>query len=155
MAAGIIKDYFRKHPEANSYGFAPDDGLPRDFNPETVKLNRGFVTLGGRPGVPGEVSITDEWLMFVNRVTAEVRGEFPGVYIATNGYANRNLPPEGVQLDDHMVIMFAAIWSCTLHGYDDEHCWQKVRRARCSAAGASCARTSGSTATTTTCSSPA
>jgi hypothetical protein len=24
--------------------------------------------------------------------------------------------------------MFAAIWSCTIHAYDDEHCWQKVRQ---------------------------
>jgi hypothetical protein len=24
--------------------------------------------------------------------------------------------------------MFAAIWSCTLHAYDDPHCWQKVRQ---------------------------
>jgi hypothetical protein len=128
VAGGIIRDYLRKHPEANSYGFAPDDGMPRDFNPETLKLSRGFVTLGARPGVPGEASITEEWLMFVNRVAAEVHKEFPQAYIATNGYANRNLPPEGVQLDDRMVVMFAAIWSCTLHGYDDEHCWQKVRQ---------------------------
>ncbi len=128
IAGGIIRDDLRKHPAANSYGFAPDDGLPRDFNPETLKLSRGFVTLGGRPGVPGEASITEEWLLFVNRVAAEVHKEFPQAYIATNGYANRNLPPEGVNLDDHIVIMFAAIWSCTLHGYDDDHCWQKVRQ---------------------------
>jgi len=128
IAAGIIKEYFRKNPGANSYGFAPDDGMPRDFNPETLKLSRGFTTLGARPGVPGEASITEEWLMFVNRVAAEVHKEFPEAYLATNGYANRNLPPEGVKLDDRMVIMFAAIWSCTLHGYDDEHCWQKVRQ---------------------------
>jgi hypothetical protein len=128
IAGGIIKDHLRKNPQANSYGFAPDDGMPRDFSPETLKLSRGFVTLGGRPGVPGEASITEEWLTFVNRVAAEVHREFPQVYLATNGYANRNLPPEGVVLDDHLVIMFAAIWSCTLHGYDDEHCWQKVRQ---------------------------
>jgi len=128
IAGGIIRDHLRKSPAANSYGFAPDDGLPRDFNPEALKLSRGFVTLGGRPGVPGEASITEEWLMFVNHVAAEVHKEFPEAYIATNGYANRNLPPEGVRLDDRMVIMFAAIWSCTLHGYDDEHCWQKVRQ---------------------------
>ena len=78
--------------------------------------------------MPGEASITEEWLTFVNQVAAEVHKEFPQAYIATNGYANRNLPPEGVKLDDRMVIMFAAIWSCTLHGYDDEHCWQKVRQ---------------------------
>lgn len=128
IAGGIIKEYLRKNPAANSYGFAPDDGLPRDFNPETLKLSRGFVTLGGRPGVPGEASITEEWLTFVNRVAAEVHTEFPQAYIATNGYANRNLPPEGVTLDDRLVIMFAAIWSCTLHSYDDQHCWQKVRQ---------------------------
>jgi len=28
VAAGIIKDYFKKHPDERSYGFAPDDGLP-------------------------------------------------------------------------------------------------------------------------------
>jgi len=128
IAAEIIKAYFREHPAANSYGFAPDDGFPRDYNPETLQLNRGIVTVGGRPGVPGEVSTTEEWTNFVNQVTAEVHQEFPDVYIATNGYANRNNPPEGVELDDHLIIMFAAIWSCTIHAYDDPHCWQKVRQ---------------------------
>jgi len=128
IAAGIIKDYFRENPEANSYGFAPDDGLPRDYSPETMALHRGFVDLLGRPGVPAEESMTEEWFYFVNNVTREVRKEFPDVYIATNGYANRNLPPEGIELDDHLIVMFAAIWSCTLHAYDDEHCWQKVRQ---------------------------
>ncbi len=128
VAAGIIKDYFREHPEANSYGFAPDDGYPRDYDPQTVKLNQGFVELGGRPGVPGEVSTSEEWFRFVNAVTAEVRKEFPDAYIATNGYANRDIPPQGMELDDHLVIMFAAIWSCTLHSYDNPHCWQKVRQ---------------------------
>jgi len=128
IAADIIKDYFRRNPDSNSYGFAPDDGYPRDYSPETVKLNRGFVELGGRPGVPGEVSTSEEWFTFVNNVTAEVRKEFPDIYIATNGYANRDIPPQGVELNDHLVIMFAAIWSCTLHGYDDARCWQKVRQ---------------------------
>lgn len=128
IASGIIKDFFRKNPNANSYGFAPDDGLPRDYSPETVNLNQGFVDLLGRPGVPGEVSMSEEWFSFVNQVTAEVRKEFPEVYIATNGYANRNLPPQGIRLDDHLVVMFAAIWSCTLHSYDNPNCWQKVRQ---------------------------
>ncbi len=128
IAAEIIKDYFREHPEENSYGFAPDDGLPRDYGPETIALNTGFPTLLGRPGVPAEVSTTEEWFRFVNDVITRVRKEFPDVYIATNGYANRNTPPEGVELDDHIVVMFAAIWSCTLHAYDDPHCWHKVRQ---------------------------
>ena len=77
ITGGIVKDYLRKHPGANSYGFAPQDGMPRDFSPETLRLSRGFVALGARPGVPGEASITEEWLMFVNRVAAEVHEEFP------------------------------------------------------------------------------
>jgi len=128
IAANIIKEHFRKNPDSNSYGFAPDDGLPRDYSPETVKLNQGFVDLLGRPGVPGELSTTEEWFTFVNNVAAQVRQEFPDVYIATNGYANRNIPPQGIPLNDHLVVMFAAIWSCTLHAYDDPHCWQKVRQ---------------------------
>jgi hypothetical protein len=128
IAAEAIRRHLRAHPGDHSYGIAPDDGLPRDFNPGTLRLHQGFVSLAGRPGVPGEESITEEWLTFVNRVTAAVRREFPDAYITTNGYANRDLPPQGIVLDDHLVVMFAAIWSCTLHAYDDAHCWQKVRQ---------------------------
>jgi len=128
VAADTIKESLRKNPAANSFGFAPDDGYPRDFNPETVKLNQGFVELYGRPNVPGEASTSLEWFTFVNRVASEVRKEFPDAYIATNGYANRDIAPQGIALDDHLVLMFAAIWSCTLHAYDDDHCWQKVRQ---------------------------
>lgn len=127
-AADIIKEHFRQHPEANSYGFAPDDGMPRDYNPETMKLNLGITEVLGRPGVPAEVSTSEEWFRFVNAVTAEVRKDFADKFIATNGYANRDIPPLGVPLDDHLVVMFAAIWSCTLHGYDAPNCWQKVRQ---------------------------
>src|SRR5262245_29574384 len=38
-AAQTIKEHFKKNPKQNSYGFAPDDGLPRDWTPETVKRN--------------------------------------------------------------------------------------------------------------------
>jgi len=127
IAADIIKQYFRTHPEANSYGFAPDDGMPRDYNPETMKLNLGIPEVLGRPGVPAEVSTSEEWFRFVNAVTVAVRQDFPDKFIATNGYANRDVPPQGVTLDDHVVVMFAAIWSCTLHGYDAPNCWQKIR----------------------------
>jgi len=128
VAAQTIKDYFKNNPESNSYGFSPDDGLPRDYDPESMKLNQGFCDLLGRPGVAAEQSITEEWLTFANNVTKEVRKEYPDKYIAVNGYANRNLPPQGVELDDHMGIMFAAIWCCPLHAFDDPHCWQKVRQ---------------------------
>ena len=124
IAAGIIKEHFRKNPASNGYGFALHDGPQRDYSPETMNLNQGFTDLyWGSP----TLSITEEWITFVNNVTAEVRREFPDVYIATNGYLNREAPPQGVILDDHLVIMYAPIWSCTLHAYDDDSCWMRKR----------------------------
>lgn len=127
LAAKTITDAFRKDPKLTSYGFAPDDGMPRDYSPETLKRNRGFPEVYGRPGVEAEKSVSEEWIEFANNVTQAVRREFPQAYIATNGYANRNTPPQGVKLDDHMVIMFAAIWGDTLHAYNNPRSWLSQR----------------------------
>ncbi len=130
MVADNVKAWFRQNPGATSYGFAPDDGIPRDFNPETVKQSLGLTMLGGRPGVPTEMSVTEEWFRFFNQVIEEVHQEFPEVYLSTNGYANRNNPPLNVVPDPKTVVMFAAIWSCTLHAYDADNCWQKQLQGR-------------------------
>jgi hypothetical protein len=127
-SAQTIKEYFRKNPKATSYGFAPDDGLPRDFDPKTVARNLGLPDMVGRLGVPAEMSVTEEWFDFANRVTAEVKMEFPQHVLTTNGYANRNTPPEGVKVDPNLWIMFAAIWSDNLHAYDNPRSWQTVRQ---------------------------
>ena len=128
IAAGIIKKHFRDNPEENAYAMAPDDGRPRDWDPETLKWHHGFTDLMGRDGVPAEASTSEEWFRFVNLVTAEVRKEFPDIYISTNGYANRNIPPQGVTLDDHLVILFCANWCDTYHAYDNPKSWQTVRQ---------------------------
>ena len=47
-AAKAIKEAFRKDPLLTSWGMAPDDGLPRDWSPETVKRNIGLPDLNGR-----------------------------------------------------------------------------------------------------------
>ena len=74
------------------------------------------------------MSVSEEWIEFVNAVAREVKKEFPDRIISTNGYANRNLPPQGVAIDPNLSIMFAAIWSDTLHAYDDPKSWQMVRQ---------------------------
>jgi hypothetical protein len=128
IAAEKMKEIFRKHPDVGSIGIAPDDGLPRDFSPATLERSAGFVDLLGREGVDKELSISEEWIAFVNAVAGLVRQEFPDRVITTNGYANRNLPPEGAAIDPGISIMFAAIWSDTLHAYDDPKSWQMVRQ---------------------------
>jgi hypothetical protein len=128
IAAEKAKELFRKNPNLDSVGMAPDDGMPRDFNPETVIRNAGFSDLVGREGVPAEMSSTEEWIEWVNAVTREVNKEFPDKIITTNGYANRNMAPFGVAIDPHVSIMFAAIWSDTLHSYDNPRSWQMNRQ---------------------------
>ena len=130
IAAEKMKDYFRKNPDANSIGCAPDDGMPRDFNPDTVKRSQGFSDLVGREGVPAEMSTTEEWIGWINAVTREVNKEFPGRVVTTNGYANRTMAPFGVAVDPNVSIMFAAIWSDTLHAYDNPRSWQMERQAQ-------------------------
>jgi hypothetical protein len=128
FAAEKFKEYFRAHPEAQSLGISPVDGLPRDFNPATVARNVGFSELSGREGVAAEMSMSEEWFEFLNAVAREVKKEFPDRIITANGYANRNTPPVGVSLDPQLSVMFAGIWSDTLHSYDNPKSWMMVRQ---------------------------
>lgn len=134
FAAEKIKEFFRKAPSSGgpgvpgSYGIAPDDGLPRDFSPGTLKLNLGFPDVGGRVGVPGEMSGTEEWMQWIEAVRKEVAKEFPDRLITTNGYANRNTPPMGIAFDPNTPIMFAAIWCDTIHAFDNPRSWQMQRQ---------------------------
>lgn len=114
-----------KNPNFNSLGFAPYDGLPIDLAPETMKNSLGLPDLVGREGVPNELSISEEWFNFVNKVTEEVVKEYPDFIITTNGYTNRTTPPEGLKLHPNMGVMFAAIWADLLHSYDDPKSWQQ------------------------------
>jgi len=127
-AAATIKELFKKDPNATSFGFAPDDGLPRDFNPETLKKNVGFPDVSGRVGVKEELNISEEWFAFVNQAAREVAKDYPKHVLTSNGYANRNTPPIGTKLEPNVWIMFAAIWSDTLHAYDNPLSWQTVRQ---------------------------
>ena len=127
-SAATIKEFFKKNPSTTSYGFAPDDGMPRDYNPETLKKNVGFPDVGGRVGVKEEQNISEEWFGFVNQVARAVAKDYPKHVLTSNGYANRNTPPVGTKLESNVWIMFAAIWSDTLHAYDNPLSWQAVRQ---------------------------
>jgi len=114
-----------KDPTFNSLGFAPDDGIPMDHSKETMATNLGFTDLVGRQGVVTELSVSEEWFRFMNKVIEEVQKDYPGFVITTNGYTNRTFPPENVKLHPQTGVMFAAIWSDLLHSYDDPKSWQQ------------------------------
>jgi hypothetical protein len=127
-AANQIKQWFREHPDENSFGIGADDGLPRDFSKGTLALHMNFPSMIGRFNDPLGSSSTEEWLHWVQRVAAEVRKEFPNKFLSTNGYANRNTPPIGIEPDPSIWIMFAAIFSDTYHALNHPNSWMTTRQ---------------------------
>ncbi|MEP0844608.1 MAG: DUF4838 domain-containing protein [Phycisphaerae bacterium] len=114
--------------------FAPVDGNPRCWCKGCERIGNGFDGFGAndRDPVP-ESSASNEWFYFVNRILTEVNREFPDHVIATNGYANRDIPPEmppdvAFNPDRNLTVMFANIGACTIHSYDDPRCWQMRRQ---------------------------
>ena len=106
-------------------GFAPDDGLPMDHTPQTLKeWHQGFTDWVGRDGIIAEHSISEEWFMFMNRVAEEVAKVYPNLILTSNGYANRALPPENVVLHPNMGIMVAQIWADNLKPFNHPKSWQ-------------------------------
>jgi hypothetical protein len=111
--------------------FAPDDGMPRCYCERCQKLANGFDGYGANDRDPlVEASISNEWFFFINAIMEEVNKEFPEHRIVTNGYANRDIPPELPELNrrQNLVVMFANICACTLHAYDNPNCWQMRRQ---------------------------
>ncbi|NQU11818.1 DUF4838 domain-containing protein, partial [bacterium] len=113
----------QKGQPIHAVGFAPDDGVPMDHTPETMKLNQEFTDWTGREGVPNGVSITEEWFQFMNRVAERVTQEYPDLIITSNGYANRSIPPAGIALHPNMGVMYAYIWADTLKPMNHPKSW--------------------------------
>ena len=136
---GMIK-HFAESIKANARkgkavtAFAPIDGNPRCWCKNCAKIGNNFDGFGANNRDPEpEYSISNEWFYFVNRILTEVNREFPDHIIATNGYANRDIPPEmppEIQFNpsQNLTIMFANIAACTIHAYDDPKCWQMQRQ---------------------------
>ena len=92
---------------------------------------RSVITVGMRPDEHGsylpEYLTGNEWFFFVNGMLEATAKKYPGHLIATNGYANRYVPPEdipGFNRHKNLTIMFADINGCTIHRFDDPKCWQ-------------------------------
>lgn len=136
---GMIKHFVERIKEEARKGetvtaFAPVDGNPRCWCEGCARIGNSFDGFGANNRDPEpEYSISNEWFYFVNRILTEVNKEFPDHIIATNGYANRDIPPEmppGIQFNPskNLTIMFANIAACTIHAYDDPKCWQMQRQ---------------------------
>src|SRR5262249_38670351 len=105
FAVNAINESFKKDPKSDSFGIGADDGLPRDWRPESMKLNLNFTDIGGRYGVAAENSICEEWMAWINGIARGVHKTYPDAIITTNGYANRNTPPQGMSVEKNVWIM--------------------------------------------------
>lgn len=135
LVAAKVKAALEKQKKASgkvpdSIGFSPDDGIPMDHTKETMAVNQGFTDFTGREGVPSEVSISEEWFRFVNKVVEEVVKDYPHLIFTANGYANRHIPPEGVTLHPNLSIMYAPIWADTLKPFDARNSWHSTIHGR-------------------------
>jgi hypothetical protein len=131
LVAQKMKDHCKAEKEKTgsppvAIACAPDDGMPVDYSPETVKINNGFTEIVGREGVATDVSVSEEWFAFLNKVAEELAKDYPDVMIASNGYANRNLPPEGIKLHPNLMILYASIWADTLKAMDNPRSWHSA-----------------------------
>jgi hypothetical protein len=117
-----------------SSGLAPADGVPTCECDLCKRLSFRFAeTLSPDPnGDPLPQYYTgQEWFFFVDKLLEAVGQQYPGHLIATNGYANRIVPPEApptFNRHKNLTVMYADIMSCTIHRYDDPKCWQIQRQ---------------------------
>ncbi len=119
IASKTICDYFKEHPEINSYGFSPPDGAPRCFCDDCVAGEHGF--MNERDSKP---SLSDTYFNFVNNIAWKVCEEYPDRYIVTLAYSNRVRPPEGLDQPFHpnIIVQIARLGMCAIHPIDSPNC---------------------------------
>lgn len=67
------------------------------------------------------MSLTEQYLRFINDVAIEVKKEFPDVFVHTFAYANIADPPEDFELSDNVMIQYC-LGNCYSHAIDDPNC---------------------------------
>lgn len=100
----------------------------RDYSKGTQALHMNLPSMIGKFNDPQGSSTTEEWMHWIQGVSAEVRKEFPDKFLTTNGYANRDSPLMGVEPDPSIWIMFAAIFSDTDHALNHPNSWMTTRQ---------------------------
>ena len=106
IAAGTVRQYFREHPEANSYGFSlPDNHRGCECDSCRARYH-GFVV-----DTTHDRSISDAYFNFVNNLAYAVNEEFPDRYLVVLAYSRVLLPPEGLDRpwNDNIIAMIARL----------------------------------------------
>ncbi|MCX7704710.1 MAG: DUF4838 domain-containing protein [bacterium] len=111
------KNYFRKNPAAPWIGMGPNDGAGF-CECENCRALDG----GDFDDFENEVSMTDRYIWFFNRVLEGIADEFPGKKIGFYCYSCYMKPPVKVKPDPKIVPAFAPISLCRIHGMSNPIC---------------------------------
>ena len=109
LALGYARDYFAKYSAVLSV--SQNDCM--DFC-QCDKCKEFNVSHGGTDSAA--------LLDFVNRLATEIKKEYPDARIETLAYQRSQTPPEGLIVEDNVVIRLCPISTCTLHRLDDPSC---------------------------------
>ncbi|HWL50965.1 MAG TPA: DUF4838 domain-containing protein [Chthoniobacteraceae bacterium] len=120
LAVDYARTYFREHPEEPWLGMGPADA-------SGYCQCSGCTALDGGDWDPfsNEISVTDRYLWFFNRILEGLHDEFPEKKIAFYIYHNYLRPPVKVQPDPKIVGALAPIGLCRIHGLNNPLCPEK------------------------------
>ena len=117
IAIEEAKKYFRANPDAPWIGMGPNDGLGYSEDAGSRALDGGdwdpFVN---------QISVTDRYIWFFNRVLDGLKDEFPGKKIAFYSYGAHMRPPVKFKPNPLIVPAFAPISLCRVHGMNNPIC---------------------------------
>ena len=109
--AGKSKSEVTRIVSPNGFGISPPDGPSYDMDPEAIKLNQNF----NYPTYIEHPQTSEAFFGFA----AKLAKEFPDKWVATMGYAGREMPPQGIDIPRNMSVMYAPIATCVLHPFGD------------------------------------
>jgi len=113
LAAVYAREYFRTHPEATGFGYAPPDGAPTCECADCRAANLGLRQKP--PADPRIQDISEGFYRFLNAVAREVKKEFPDKWVTTTAYSGRIRPPEATVLSENISVHLALL------GYAEHH----------------------------------
>ncbi|MCM8814601.1 MAG: DUF4838 domain-containing protein [Candidatus Omnitrophica bacterium] len=116
-AIAETKNYFRKNPSAIWIGMGPNDG-----GGFCECENCRALDAGDFDSFEHMVSMTDRYIWFFNKVLEGIQDEFPDKKIGFYCYSAYMKPPVKVKPDPRIVLAFAPINLCRIHGMSNPVC---------------------------------
>lgn len=120
-----VNAYFDANPEKLTYSLCPDD------NTQFCECQRcQALDVGGIDEFTGKPIVSDRYMRFMNEVARGIQPKHPGKMVTTYAYVNYTDPPQQVEVDPHVAVVFTTSVFCSIHGIGDDHCASRMRMRR-------------------------